>query len=205
MSVSRYRTCEERSQAQQDHEVGRNLGLVLQKDMADLPKFVWGVIEQDTKVLGRLPPGPAEPHTFLHFLQKGDLSDKALAKFDPEALRTMQSLRQELDIKKRIDLSEWHAEWIQCERERNQWVAPFAAGGSESLLMQPAGIDLANHDMSAQRVVLDYWGDDNEMPTGTLEQRERWSKGTGATEPRKNSGSRTISLSEQGDDTVASA
>ncbi|KAF9730850.1 hypothetical protein PMIN06_005059 [Paraphaeosphaeria minitans] len=159
MSVFRYKTEEERFQAEQDHE------------------FVWGVINKDEKVLGQLPLGPAEPQTFLHFLQKGDLSDEALAAFDPEALQIMQSLRQEVQKKKkRVDLSEWRAEWLRGEQQRNAWVAPPGESASRSLLMQPAHIDLTTHDVMAQRVLLEYWGEDDEMPTGTLEQKVRWAK-----------------------------
>ncbi|KAK7180440.1 hypothetical protein DPSP01_013686 [Paraphaeosphaeria sporulosa] len=158
MSVFRCRTEEERLQAEQDHE------------------FIWGVIDKDEKVLRQLPPGSAEPQTFLRFLQQGNLSDEALAAFDPEALKIILSLRREIREKNRVDLSEWHAEWLQGEQQRNAWVVPPGDDASRSLLMRPAEIDLKTHDVAAQLVPLNYWGEDDEMPAGTLEQKERWAK-----------------------------
>ncbi|KAF2450990.1 hypothetical protein P171DRAFT_439533 [Karstenula rhodostoma CBS 690.94] len=158
MSVFRRRTEAKRLQSQRDHE------------------FFWGVVNKDEKALSQLPPGPAAPTTFLHFLQQGDLSDEALAAFNPEALQILQSLRRDMNEKRRFDLSEWHAEWAQSEQQPKQWVAPSGPSASQSLLTQPANIELFTHDLTAPRVLLDYWGEYDEAPAGAQAQRERWAK-----------------------------
>lgn len=75
-----------------------------------------------------------------------------------------------------MDLSEWHAEWVQSEQERKGWVVPASIGPSRSLLMQPADINLRTHDKTAQQVPLNYWGEDDQMPPGARDQQERWAR-----------------------------
>jgi hypothetical protein len=139
-------------------------------------QFVWGVVDKDEKILSQLPPGPVVPGTFLHFLQQGDLSDEALAAFDPEALEIKQSLLREIEKKNMLDLSEWHAEWLQHEQQQKDWVTPRGTGASRSLLMQSAHIDLGTHDDNARSAALNYWGDDDDAPDGTLGQKKRWAQ-----------------------------
>ncbi|KAJ4353604.1 uncharacterized protein N0V89_005334 [Didymosphaeria variabile] len=158
MSAYRYTTDAERHQARQDHE------------------FVWGVINRDERYLSQLPPGPVMPGTFLHFLQQGDHSDEAMAAFEPEALEIMQSLRRQMEEKYNVDLSEWHAEWVQSEQQQKEWKTPIGPGTSRSLLRQPAYIDLHTHDQTAKGAALDYWGTDEEAPSGALRQKARWAK-----------------------------
>jgi hypothetical protein len=139
-------------------------------------QLVWGVINKDEKILSQLSPGPVMPGTFMHFLQQGDLSDGALAAFDPEALEIKQSLLREIEVTSTVDLSEWHAEWLQTEQQQKDWVTPAGTGASRSLLTQSAEIDLVNHDEKARGAALNYWGDDDYAPAGTRGQKERWAK-----------------------------
>ncbi|KAL1608026.1 hypothetical protein SLS60_002965 [Paraconiothyrium brasiliense] len=140
------------------------------------PLFVWGVIDRDDSFLSQLPPGPVMPGTFLHFLHQGDHSDEALAAFDPEALEIMQSLRLEMEKKDTVILSDWHAEWVRSEQQRKEWTTSSGPGTFRSQLIQPANIDLHAHEKTAKDAELDYWGTDEEVPKGTLEQRARRAK-----------------------------
>lgn len=154
------------------YSLSSNIAVAIVNDF----QFVWGVIEKNEKYLNQLPPGPTLPGTFLHFSQQGDFSDAALAAFDPEALQIVQSLRQQLQMKDKLVLSEWHDEWSRGQQQQKLWVTPAGPSPSQSLLAQPTQIDVANHGKIAQSTSLNYWGTDEEAPVGTLGQMARWAK-----------------------------